>query len=478
MDAPPIPTPGSTPGQGPAASHNIMGKPTLFSEERILNPTSGFKHKLLCDGPTVTAGTACAYDCAYCYVEIMVGTKPYVAKVLGDRDFQDVVIRRRDAVQRLRAELRTARGELKFKGGKYGRARAAGRPMVCYGSPLVDIAATNGLTDETVQMVKILLEDTDWDLRLLSKSPLITRIAQSLADDEKPRVIFGLSTGTFDDELARAIEPSCPSPTKRFQAHRWLQDNGYRTFGMLCPILPQSLDRFVEKVAQEIRPERCEHVWAEALNVRGPSMTRTIAALEGSQFKAEADAVRAISGEGKKDAWEEYAQRTFSALAPTIPRREDGPRLRFLQYVIKKTASWWRERQNDGAVVLGAAGGTQTETPKETPDPEANMDPDHTPPPPTTVAPLDLDQVNRIVEAVAALSNASAEVAKAAAEVAQHCAELLKCTMEVNRSPGQTSPANSAAAPRTGPDPKRSAAAKKAWITIRAKRAAEGRGQS
>lgn len=202
----------------------MMGKPVLMTDCRILNLDSGFKHKHLCTGPTFSAGSACAFRCEYCFVEAQVGTKPFVTDVLAGRKFQDVVIRRNDAVNKLRSELRTRRGELKFKNAN----------GVIYGSPLVDIAATKELTNETIEIVQELLTNTGWDVRLLSKSPLIINIAESLSEEQKHRVIFGLSTGTLDDKLARSIEPTCPSASKRCEALRWLQDNEFRTFAMLC----------------------------------------------------------------------------------------------------------------------------------------------------------------------------------------------------------------------------------------------------
>ncbi len=206
----------NSPGQDSPSAQKIMGKPVIETNTRILNLDSGFQHKYLC------AGTACAYRCSYCCVETIVGTKPFVTSLLGGNRFQDVVIRRKDAVTRLRNELRAASGKLRFKGGAYEAAKASGMPSVCYGSPLVDIAASNELATETAEMVQVLLDDTDWDVRLLSKSPLIKLIAQSLKGEQKRRVIFGLSIGTLDDELARAIEPTCPSPIRRCEAHRWL----------------------------------------------------------------------------------------------------------------------------------------------------------------------------------------------------------------------------------------------------------------
>jgi len=324
----------------------MLNKTVLYSDSRILNLDSGFKHKFLCTGPTFTAGTACAYKCTYCYVEAQVGSKPFVTDVLNGRAFKDVVIRRNNAVAKLRTELKSARGVPKYKG-------VSG---VIYGSPLVDIAATKELTDETIGMVQLLLDLTGWDIRLLSKSPLVINIAKSLSGLQKKRVIFGLSTGTLNDAHARATEPTCPSPTRRTEALRWLQDNDFRTFAMLCPIAPQPMSQFIEKVITDIRPERCEHVWAEVINLRGDSMTATAEALQKAGLMDAATELQAVCGPDSKAAWEQYARGTFEALANTIPMNGKQPRLRFLQYVSKATEEWWTGQISNGAVVLGGDG--------------------------------------------------------------------------------------------------------------------------
>ena len=63
------------------------------------------------------------------------------------------------------------------------RTRARnGKGKVIYGSPLVDVAATEELALETVEMCDMILRLTDLDIRLLSKSPrLATVVAQELA---------------------------------------------------------------------------------------------------------------------------------------------------------------------------------------------------------------------------------------------------------------------------------------------------------
>jgi DNA repair photolyase len=333
------------PGLTTNNQHQILGKPVIEVDSRILNLDSGFRHKFLCSGPTFTAGTACAYSCTYCFVEAQVGTKPFVTDVLGGQAFQSVVIRRKNPVVTLKKELFNARGEPKYK-------NATG---VIYGSPLVDIAATKVLVQETIEIVHLLLDATGWDVRLLSKSPLIIDIAKSLSPEQKKRVIFGLSTGSLDDAIARAIEPTCASPTKRTEALRWLQDNAYRTFAMLCPIPPQPMEQFMAKVLTDIRPGQCEHVWAEVINLRKHSMTQTLAALEHAGLAKAAAELAAVSGQGSKPAWEMYARDTFRILAQHIPHNATAPKLRFLQYVTAETKPWWNQQVSNGAIVLAPA---------------------------------------------------------------------------------------------------------------------------
>ena len=52
--------------------------------------------------------------------------------------------------------------------------------------------------------------------------------------------------------------------SKRLEALRWLQDHGYRTYAMVCPILPQTdYNAFAQEMIGAIDVANCEHVWAE-----------------------------------------------------------------------------------------------------------------------------------------------------------------------------------------------------------------------
>ena len=332
----------------------MNGKPVHWRNAKtVLNLDSGFRHKLLCDGPTFSAGDACAYSCSFCYVEAMTHKLlRHDHSELKDLDHMDIVVRRKDAVETLRKQLLALPDAVRTQ------------QLTLYMSHSVDVAANMDLVRETVAACEAILELTHWHIRMLSKSNLLPNVAKHLlvkkvnqVSDVKARLIFGVSTGTLDDALAAAFEQGCPKVSKRIESLHWLQDEGFRTFGMICPSLPvrDSYQEWSLAMMDAIRATRCEHVWAEVLNVRGKSMIRTCAALHAAGYEWQAAELQRVSTD--KAAWEEYARKTFLAhacrtdlLDPTYKTK-----LRFLQYVTKETAPWWHDHTSSGAIPLGAA---------------------------------------------------------------------------------------------------------------------------
>jgi len=376
----------------------MNGKPVFnVPAKTVLNLDSGFKHKLLCDGPTFSMGTSCGFSCTFCYVEDMVRKLMVLpmmaAPAASGLGHSEIVIRRAQGLGILRDQLTDGKGRPKFKNesgwlaltpalspeereknrseGKGllaltpalspGEREKTAAPLknqalfgraVCYASPLVDVAANVSLMEETIEACRTILELTHWDIRLLSKSNLLPRLAEGLEKSAgkwgpKKRMIYGVSTGTLEDGLARSFEVGTAPVSKRLASLYWLQDNGFRTFGMICPSLPQrDYKGFARGMASAIRAERCEHVWAEVMNLRGESFSRTIQALREGNFSWEADALIEVSQD--KGAWEEYARATFLAHAGVLPKGK----LRFLQYVSAGSRAWWAEREGKGAVLL------------------------------------------------------------------------------------------------------------------------------
>ena len=320
----------------------INSKPRFTVQSgTVINGKSGFKKKLLCDGLTFTAGHACAFSCKYCYVEAMIFRKSKRLKALSQERglaFEGMCVEIEDAPAKARKYL-TRNGKPKFADPTDNR--------VIFASPLVDVAANMSQVQTTVEICNAILELTHWQIRLLSKSPLLLEVAKRIPEQYRNRVIYGLSTGTMDSNLTKSFEIGTGLVSKRLEALKWLQDNGYRTYAMICPILPQTdYDAFAQSVIQHIDIAKCEHVWAEVMNGRGDSLTATVQALRGAGRDAEAELLEKIATD--KAAWEESARQTFEALAQVVP----GDKLRFLQYVNAKSQAWWVARKEQGAVVL------------------------------------------------------------------------------------------------------------------------------
>jgi DNA repair photolyase len=319
----------------------IAGKPRfMVASKAVINTKSDFGHKLLCDGLTFTAGHACTYKCAFCYVAAMMRKNKNLNIILKTRglNYEDIVVEIADAASTARKSL-LRRGQPRFADLNDTR--------VIYASPLVDIAATMDQVKVTVEICRAILELTYWQIRLLSKSTLLLQVAKQLVSF-KSRLIFGFSTGTLDDGTTKSFEIGTALVSKRLAALKHLQDEGFRTFGMLCPILPPAdYDRFAEEVAQRIDVTRTEHVWAEILNSRGDSMLATIKALRNGGCHAEAQRLDLVTHD--KGAWDAYAEQTFLALTKIVP----AEKLRFLQYVKVNDFNRWKAYEPQGAVLLG-----------------------------------------------------------------------------------------------------------------------------
>ena len=330
----------------------MNGKPVLYRDAKTVLKTDAeaFEEKLLCDGLILNPGDACAYSCAFCYVGPMMRhhsppiLRAHQEKIGEVLEFSDAVIRRRNSVKVLLGQLLKRSGARKYPDDQDHR--------VVFSSSTVDVAANMELLRETAELCNQILGLTGWQIRLLSKSHLLPKLVADAMIPAKHhhRVIFGFSSGTLDDRVARAFEKGTALVSKRIEALHWLQDNGFRTYGMICPSLPQEdYDRFSQEACEAIRVDQCEHVWAEPINVRGESLVKTLAALKSAGLDQEAHHLAAVSGAGNGDAWEEYARQTFLAHAKNIPPQK----LRFLQYIDGKTAGWWAEQRTNGAVLLG-----------------------------------------------------------------------------------------------------------------------------
>jgi DNA repair photolyase len=349
----------------------MNGKPVLrVPVKTVLNLDSGFAEKLLCDGPALALGDACAYSCSFCYVPAVYQKLDRIREAIAAHNKANgTELRHEDVVILREGALDVLRGQLLHPNGMTRHGHPEDRRVV-YSSPADDVAANMDLVNATVEACKLILTHTHWQIRLLSKSNLLPKLAAILTDwgnaqayvkepEIRKRMIFGVSTGTLDDNLAKVFEEGTPAVSKRIKSLHVLQDAGFRTFAMVCPSLPLAgaglnssapiYDAFAERACELLRYEKCEHVWAEVINLRGHSFDRTVAALRAGGFYRDAELVEEVSH--SPNLWESYNRDTFLAHAKVCDKFVG--KLRFLTYVEPSTRAWWEKQIARGAVILG-----------------------------------------------------------------------------------------------------------------------------
>lgn len=241
----------------------------LPATQRPLRASPGFAKKGLSTHALDLMGL-CEYGCRYCSSNagnfLRINREPFAdatEQQLGERvypsDDPDLTFRWPDVLDRLRATLED-----------HPRTWGTGRTLVV--SMLTDgfspglVAA--GVTRAALELV---LARTSFRIRVLTKNACVGLSPEWLRffGEHADRFVVGLSTGTYDDAWAKRVEVGTSPPTQRLKALRRLQDAGVPTFGMLCPIFPSALLDFgIDRLIAEIRPERCETVWAEPYNDR------------------------------------------------------------------------------------------------------------------------------------------------------------------------------------------------------------------
>lgn len=284
-------------------------KPILVTIPSIRTPimrSPGFEKKELATHKLDVMGL-CGFGCLYCsssagnYLRINRGkflemTREQTGQDLLPSTSPELSFRWGDFEGRLDAQLATKRAD-----GSWGK----GGTLVC--SQLTDMfspwAVAEGLTLRTLK--KVLLR-TSFRLRLLTKSASVANAEfLDLMRAHPDRFVVGLSIGTLDDGWASRVEIGTSPPSARVRALHKLQDAGVKTFGMLCPVFPDVLDKDgVERLVEAIRPERCETVWSEPYNDRNNWKHVAAGYLDE---RAKGFIARMFSGDDARINWSQYA---------------------------------------------------------------------------------------------------------------------------------------------------------------------------
>ncbi|MGM0665483.1 MAG: hypothetical protein ACQET7_15050, partial [Thermodesulfobacteriota bacterium] len=136
--------------------------------------------------------------------------------------------------------------------------RGDGDNRVVFFCTTCDPCATEEHAEMTIEAIRLIMEGSDLQVRVLSKSRLILKIATELGLF-RYRISYGLSIGTIRPEVSACIEEHATPVNERIETLQLLRGANFRTFGMLCPILPSEMD-YLDALVDSIRPQACELV--------------------------------------------------------------------------------------------------------------------------------------------------------------------------------------------------------------------------
>jgi DNA repair photolyase len=206
---------------------------------------------------TINPYRGCSHACSYCFAR---PTHEYLGLDAG-ADFDQRVVVKVNAVERLAAELQPARwrGELVAMGtntdpyqrcdGKYRLTRGIVRTLLDAGNPF----------------------------SILTKSTLILRDLDLLAEAARRGLVrVSLSIGTVDEGVWRATEPGTPPPARRLRAVEQLRAAGVPCGVLIAPILPglSDDDDQLDAVARAVVDAGASSIGHVVLHLRHPETRR------------------------------------------------------------------------------------------------------------------------------------------------------------------------------------------------------------
>jgi DNA repair photolyase len=246
---------------------------------------------------TINAYRGCSHACTYCFAR---PTHDYLGLNIGE-DFERRIVVKVNAVERLRAELRSP----KWTGDSIAMGTNTDPYQRCEGK----YRLTRGI-------VEVLAEARN-PFSILTKSALVLRDLDLLAEAaRRTSVSVNLSIGTLDEAVWRATEPGAPHPRRRLDAVRALAGAGIRTSVLVAPVLPGISDS----------PERLEQVVTACVEAGASSVSSILLHLRPGVREHFLDWLRPRD----PDLAEEYERRYRRAYLPDAEQKALAARVRAL----------------------------------------------------------------------------------------------------------------------------------------------------
>lgn len=264
----------------------------------------------------VNVGLKCGHACTYCSTGAIVRTHAFFKSIPESAFDNGYAVVDPAIIDRVEAAVK--------------RRQAGGTIQLC--------TLTDAWSPEARQhglgrgLLEVILPHEEWTVRILTKNAAVLDDFDVI-EQYRDRVLFGMSlTGTTgQSEPIKAIEPNASTITERMEVMREAHKRGFRTYGMLCPLIPgiasdrDTLDElvtFIEEVGGE-------EIFAEPVNARARGLILTQEALAEAGFDVQAAAVRAIRTE---NVWSAYVVQLLRDVQDCIEQHSTLSKLRFLLY--------------------------------------------------------------------------------------------------------------------------------------------------
>jgi len=196
--------------------------------------------------------------------------------------------------------------------------------------------------------LEAILQEPKWQVRILTKNKAVANDFD-VVKQYRDRVLVGLTlTGTPDkSDILSVIEPNASLITERMEVMKQAHKKGFRTYGMLCPLLPGIADspKQIDDLVQFCEQVGAEEIFSEAVNARGFGDSVAVA-LRKAGYTKEADACAKIS---KKEEWSAYAVELIENVQKSMRKYSSIKKLRFLLYSDKLLPEHKKEIQKDDA---------------------------------------------------------------------------------------------------------------------------------
>jgi DNA repair photolyase len=107
-----------------------------------------------------------------------------------------------------------------------------------------------------------ILNEFEWEVEILTRSPLIVRDLDILT--VMPQVSVGFSIGTENEQVRSILEPAAPPIRSRVRALKELHEAGVATWVFIAPMLPMN-----PRVLYDMISPHVDSVLMDALNYPG-----------------------------------------------------------------------------------------------------------------------------------------------------------------------------------------------------------------